>query len=321
MERNSQVASVPRKADAPQKLNLYSLRDLEHRLGFSRHYLRQIANDPATYYHPFDLPKAPRPFARIKQKPKFRRIDRPTGALRDIQDRIYYRLLRNLKLPDYLCGGVKGKTVMINVRLHDGAPVLVTMDIKSWFPSITPAHVYRAFRRVLNCSRHVAKLLTALTTFEGRLPQGASTSSAVANLVLFSVDKPIRARAGQLGVSYSSWVDDLPFSGEHARQLIPVTISTLKRAGFRIARPKLVVMGHGKRKVVNGIVLGTMLSASKESRARLRAALHRLSAGDIIDTERERYILTLKGRILHLQGVNPNQANRFQAELAQIVRR
>jgi hypothetical protein len=307
-----------KKENSPRRLNLYSIRDLEHRLGFSRESLRDIANSAIAYYSPFELPQEPRPFAKIAQKSKSRRIDRPIGALREVQDRIYYRLLSDLKLPTYLCGAVKGRSVMMNVHLHDDAPVLVTMDIKSWFPSITPRHVYRALRAVLNCSKPVAKLLTALTTFDGRLPQGASTSSAIANLVLYSIDGPLRARALDMNVNYSSWVDDLPFSGSNARQIIPIAISTLKGAGFRIARSKLLVMGRGERKIVNGIVLGKRPSTPKQHRARIRSALHHLRVGHIRHGERDHYIASLRGRIVHLSSVNPDQAKTFSLALQQI---
>jgi hypothetical protein len=278
-----------------------------------------IARNSSAYYDPFDLRKEPRPFTKVKPKTKIRRIDRPTADLREVQDRIYYRLLRDLKVPRYLCGGVKGRSVMMNVRLHNGAPVIVTLDIKAWFPSITPQHVYRALRKVLNCSTRVAKLLTALTTFDGHLPQGASTSSAIANLVLFSIDRPLRTRSARMGVQYSSFVDDLPLSGSNARRLIPVAIATLKRAGFAISRSKLLVMGSGARKVVNGIVVGKTPSMSKQHRLRIRSALHHLRLGDVPEADRDKYIASLKGRIVHLASVNPAQAMPFQAELMRIL--
>ena len=308
-----------REVNAPGALNLYSLRELEYRLGFSREFLRTVAANATSYYKPFDLPKAPRLFARKKQRPKLRHIDRPTGILKEVQDRIYHRLLRGLPLPTYLCGAVKGRSVITNVEFHRGAPIIVAIDIKSWFPSITPIHIYRAFRKILNCSHKVAKLLTALTTYDGRLPQGASTSSALANLVLYSIDRPLRARASNLGVKYSSFVDDLPFSGKNARQMIPVAISTLRRAGFAISRPKLIVMGAHARKAVNGVVVSEILSASREHRMRIRSALHHLRVGDIQEVGREKYVSTLRGRIVHLASLNPAQAVPFETELSRII--
>jgi RNA-directed DNA polymerase len=200
-----QIGEPPKKAveDAPEKLNLYSLGDLEGRIGFSRQTMRDVVSSAPSYYDPFEQLKPARPFARKKQKQRPRLIDRPTGLLRKIQDRIYYRLLRDLSMPQYICGGVKGRSVLVNVNLHNGANLIVTVDIQSWFPSITARHIYRVWRKILNCSRPVAKLLTRLTTLENRLPQGAPTSTALANLVLYSIDGPIRAAAALRGVSFS----------------------------------------------------------------------------------------------------------------------
>jgi hypothetical protein len=100
-------------------------------------------------------------------------------------------------------------------------------------------------------------------------------------MVLYSIDAPIRRAAAAHGVVYSSWVDDLPFSGQQARQLIPVAITTLKRAGFKISRSKLKVRGSRKQRVVNGVIVGEKPSISKQNRDRIRAALHRLRVGDI----------------------------------------
>lgn len=289
-------------------------------MGFPREALRDVASQSPSFYKSFAFEKPPRPFARKPRIQKARPIDNPTGLLREIQDRIYHRLLRSFEMPSYICGGVQGRSVLMNVNLHQGANVIVTVDIKSWFPSITSRHVYRVWRKILNCSPPVAKLLTRLTTFDNRLPQGAPTSTALANLVLFSIDAPIRAATNQEGVIYSSWVDDLPLSGAQARKLIPITITTLKRAGFQVARSKLLVMGSGKQRVINGVLVGRTASASKQHRARIRSALHHLRVGDVQESERERRIVSVKGSINHLASINPPQATRFQREVSELLK-
>src|SRR5258708_2601466 len=87
----------------PERLDLYSMRDLEYRLGMSRQELREVASNTASYYDPFLLPKPARPFAKKQEKQKSRLIDRPIGPVLDIQDRIYRRLLGDLDVPNYIC--------------------------------------------------------------------------------------------------------------------------------------------------------------------------------------------------------------------------
>lgn len=319
MAQTRQTSPEQKKQNAPEPLNLLSMRDLERRLAIPREKLRSIACESNSHYDPYPQQKPERPFARKKSKLKIREIDRPRDPLLEVQKRIYRTLLRDIEMPAYICGGVKGRSVLDNITHHQSASLIVTVDIKAWFPSITTHHVYFVWRTVLKCSHEVAKLLTTLTTYDGHLPQGAPTSTALSNLVLYSIDAPIRKAAAAHGVNYSSWVDDLPLSGPEARQLIPIVIATLKRWGFKVSRSKLKVMGSCKQRVVNGVIPGEKPSISKQKRDRIRAALHRLRVGDIREEDRDSYIATQKGRIVYLASVNSSQARVFEVQLAQLL--
>lgn len=306
-------------AGAIEPLNVLSKGDLACRLGMPIEKLESIAAATHRFYHPKTLPKPARPFAKKKSKLRVREIDRPGDPLLEVQKRIHRTLLRDLSVPGYICGGVRGRSVLHNVAQHQNAKTIVALDIKSWFPSITARRVYFVWRRVLKCSRTVARLLTALTTFNGYLPQGAPTSTTLSNLVLYSIDLEIRKAAQSLNVVYSSWVDDLPLSGSRARELIPVAITTLKRAGFKVSRSKLRVMGSQTQRIVNGVVPSAIPSIPE--RDRIRAALHRLRIGDIRKEDQDAYIATQKGRIAYLASVNLRQAKPFQQSLAQLLRK
>jgi len=295
------------------------MRYLERRLGIPREKLREIANASDSYYAPRTDQKPPRPFAKKNLKRKTRELDCPRNPLLDLQRRIYRTLLRDIELPDYICGGVKGHSVLDNIAHHQNVAPVVTLDIKSWFHNITADNVYFVWYALLKCSDPIAKLLTALTTFNGHLPQGAPTSTTLSNLVLYSVDLPIRNAAVALGVNYSSWVDDLPLSGSNAKQLIPVVVSTLKRAGFKVSRSKLKVMGFDKQRVINGIIAGKKPSIPKQTRDRMRAALHRLRVGDICEEDRKSYMATQKGRIQYFKSINSQQTRRLEIELTRIL--
>lgn len=308
-----------KNASVIEPLNLVSEGDLAHRIGIPRERLRSIASNPNSHYNPFSQIKPPRPFARKKSKVKVREIDQPLDPLLEVQKRIYRVLLRDLNLPEHICGGVRGRSVLYNVAHHQNESTIVTLDIKSCFPSITAHQVYFVWRVVLKCSHKVARLLTSLTTFNGHLPQGAPTSTTLANLVLNSIDAPIREAAAEQGLNYSSWIDDIPLSGSDARKLIPLAVSTFKRGGFRISRSKLKVMGGRKQREVNGVIAGATPSISRKKRDRIRAALHHLRVGHIRQEDTASYIATQKGRIAYLATINPNQARKFEIELAQLI--
>jgi RNA-directed DNA polymerase len=299
-------------------LDLYSLRRLEILLGRSRAELKDLASKATHYYKPFPLRPKERKFARKVEPAKKRWIDNPVDPLKAIQSRIQERLLSPLILPEHLLGGVRGKSITHNALLHLGARYLITIDIKNFFPSITPTQVRSVFRKTLNCSAAASHLLTGLTTCRGRLPQGAPTSPLLANLVLSSFDGKIRSVCRQNGIRYSSWVDDLAFSGDSASQVIGLVVTTLMRAGFRVSHRKIKRMGPGDRKLLNNLVLGKLVTVQKQYRARIRAGIHNLECGKVATGEIGAYVEGLKGNIGHVRLFDLKKATNLERHLKDV---
>jgi hypothetical protein len=195
-----------------QKLGIRSPRRLADVLKIPPDKLEGVARSPEVNYNPFMLARPPRPFEK-RYVPRSRPIDNPLQDLKWIQRRIYRRLLKPICFPSHILGAVSNRSVMDNAERHLASALLVTLDVRQCFPSITNVHVYRVWSEFLGCSPPVARLLTRLTTFDRHLPQGAPTSPLLANLFIWMIDEPIRAICEQLLVSYSTWIDDLAFSG------------------------------------------------------------------------------------------------------------
>lgn len=299
------------EVDPAVVLNLYSLARLEFALGVSRARLRAVASRAGAYYEPFPKKQKTRPFQKKFKSTKRRIIDNPIDPLKDIQNRINKKLLNTLNLPYYLCGGVKGRGIMDNIVVHFGAAVLVVIDIKNFFPSITDKQIFYVWRHILDCSPRIASILTKLTTFEHRLPQGAPTSTTLANLVLYSVDGPIRAKCKKRGIKYSSWVDDLAFSGDSPQTIIGDVVETLTRASLPVAHKKLKIMGRGSRKVLNGVLMGKFPTVLPERVSQLRSGIHKLHTGAIRPTEVKRYVRSLEGGIAQVQMIDPKKGTRL----------
>jgi hypothetical protein len=119
-------------------------------LGVREAELRTLAARAGAYYRTDHKSRRPLPFPKLAQPRKLRRIDEPVGCLKAVQKRI--QSLLPSKLPDHILGGVKGVGVLHNVRLHLGAKVLVTLDIRDFFPSVTTDHVYNVWHNLLECS-------------------------------------------------------------------------------------------------------------------------------------------------------------------------
>lgn len=199
---------------------------------------------------------------------------------------------------------------------HQGAEVIVKMDIKSYFVNVTEALVYRVWHRELKCSEEVAQLLTMLTAYNDRLPQGAPTSSVLANIYLSSVFEPILNDCQTLGVTPAAYVDDIQFSGAQSRLMMEPTRRRLKRDGFSFPNKKREVMGRYDTKIVAGIRSGKDgPRAPKGKLSDLRAGFHKLKLGLIPDDEKPEYVKRLAARVCHVNQICPKDAAKYQVLL------
>ena len=296
-------------------LNIANERRLSQLLESSPDRLLAIATEVKIHYEPFELESTQKPFAKKPPK-KTRPIDNPTGPLKDIQRAINRNLLRPIVLPDHIFGAVRHRSIIGNAQHHQGASLLVTLDIRQCFPSITNVHVYQVWSRVLGCAPPIAKLLTVLTTFKRRLPQGAPTSPFLANLFIWSVDEEIRRQCQLRDVNYSTWIDDLAFSGKNARDMIQITVDELRKNGLRLSHSKICVMGPRSTKTLTGTRLGRHgVRAPKKLCDRARAGIHNLTLHRVPESERELYLMRLKALVNHIERLCPKDAANLKNNL------
>jgi len=275
---------------------LLSMKKLEIILGFDRRSLKKIAVKADSYYKPFNDYKGG----------KLRQIDNPTGVLKEIQDRINKRILSGVPLPGGMMGGVKGKKVQDNARVHVNQPVVITMDLRSCFPRIKTKMVFRVFRNHLQCSEEIAKLLTRLTTYKAHLPQGAPTSTTLANLSLIPMFEEMKKTALANGLSLTQWVDDITLSGPNANKLIDVFIRIIQKHGHAVRHKKVKAMSQSRRQEVTGIVVNR-----KQAVSRARIKDYKDTIFDLArkrDSVTEEDLSSILGKIEFVKSVKPNQA-------------
>jgi len=183
-----------------------------------------------------------------------KRILHPSiNRLKIIQKRIHKDILLKLELPDYAFGGVKGRDNIKNARKHQGKKFIFTTDLKDFFPSIRHQKVFEMFRS-FNFSPTVARTLTQLTTYKGKLPQGTPTSPTLANLVFVKTGKKLQEFAGNYQITFTSFVDDLTFSAPaDIKDKIPSIIDTIQVDGFKISHNKTNY--KTKNPIVTGLVV------------------------------------------------------------------
>jgi hypothetical protein len=181
------------------------------------------------------------------------------------------------------------------------------MDVKSYYPNVTSRHVYSVWKRVLRCSPAIARLLTQLTTYDWHLPQGAPTSPALANIFLECSEKHITATA---------WVDDLIFSGKEARSVMELARQALAANGLKLSSKKRVILNGRDSKVITGVRLGNKrIRAPKEKLSDIRAAIHKLEIGQIANYQRDKYIVSLNGKINNIERICAQDAQPLKQRL------
>lgn len=94
----------------------------------------------------------------------------------------------------------------------------------------------------------------------GHLPQGAATSPMLANLVMREVDNLLTSMAGQYGLTYTRYADDLTFSTASSafeRQIVRRVVHEiywiLRRYGLTPNLAKTTVASPRSRKIVLGL--------------------------------------------------------------------
>lgn len=283
-----------------------SLKGLARRLCVPLEVLQALPESVNSQYRTFRLARGQRS----------RTISVPSERLKSIQRRIYDEFLKPVSLPANLHGGVLGRSSFTNAEVHVGQPWLLRIDIAGFFPSVTPHHVYSVWIDQLGCSPSVASLLTKLTTFKFSLPQGAPTSSALANLVLADADEAIEHLASQGAAQFTRYVDDLGLSGRTPHTLIHQVVLLLQRQGFKTSRRKVALVPRNARQELTGFCTsGDRPSIGKEHRARVRAAIHALSQMNPRSSQYERLLQSVRGRIRHVQRTNPGPARRLERYL------
>ena len=182
---------------------------------------------------------------------------------------------------------VIGRNTVTNAVPHLGCAVLIKLDIKDFFPSIT-REMLRPLLWYFVCREPQAleRLLDLCITDKG-LPQGAPTSPILSNLVLRKFDIAAYQFAHLMGAKYTRYADDLTFSLTEddpikARKIVGGVRDILAEQGFELnEKPnKLnILRGHQAQQVCGVILNSGKPTISKRQRRLVRAARHAIENG------------------------------------------
>lgn len=252
---------------------IQAVESLQRPLGMAAKDLRSLAQRASRMYRIAD---------RIPKDDGTERIVYDTNQpLKSVLQRINQHILQRVKYPDYLTGGVPGKDYKSNVEVHSGASTIIKEDISSFFPSLTSEIVFDIWHRFFRFSVDVAKVLTALTTRDGHLEQGAPTSGYLANLALWDVEPALVQRLADKDIhGYTRHVDDIVISSTRTLEqseiawVVSQVYGALLHKGLQAKRSKHKVMRSNQPMMVLKLVANSRASLPANERSRVRAVVH-----------------------------------------------
>lgn len=309
---------------------LHKSDDVAALLGVSLPVLRWLSfhrkSVALVHYHRYGIPK---------KTGGIRNISAPKKQLAEAQEKILWRILNKVAPSESAHGFVKKRSVVSNAVPHVGKNVVINLDLKDFFPTITYRRVKGLFRS-LGYSEHVATVLGLLCTEPTRakaelggkvyhvalgerfLPQGACTSPAITNLLCRKLDKRLAGLAKSAGFSYTRYADDLTFSGEDTGEtgrLLRSVRKIISGEGFIEHDKKTRVMGRGRRQEVTGVVVNTKPTVSRDEIRTLRAILNNAKRTGLEGQNRDKvanFEAHLRGRIAYVSMVDKDRGKVLQ---------
>ena len=228
---------------------IIDIKHLAALIGIDDSVLDKMIIHPEKYYRSFTIPK---------RTGGERDISAPFPTLLKVQRWIYENLLLpNSLFPNAVTGFIPGKSILDNARPHLGKALILKMDIKDFFPSVTINRVVSVFRH-LGYHNRLSYALAALCCCNGVLPQGSPTSPILSNIIAKRLDKRISGFAENVGLIYTRYADDITLSGENIQlSHIRFIEKIIRDEGFTSNPKKTQLLGPNVKKVITGVSISS----------------------------------------------------------------
>lgn len=239
-----------------------------------------------------------RRFAVPKKTGGVRHIAAPMPRLKRAQQWILENILERVALHRAAHGFRRGRSIVTNAQAHVGSDIVINVDLKDFFPTVTYRRIKGVFRK-LGYSEAVATALALICTeptvdeveldgvtyFVARgerfLPQGAPSSPALTNILCRGLDARLAHAAETLGFTYTRYADDITFSGpESAATNIGRALRRIRyaaqREGFEVHPDKTRVLRKSQRREVTGLVVNEKVAVPRKLLRQFRATLFQI---------------------------------------------
>ena len=248
-----------------------------------------------------------------KKNGKLRKIYEPNSILKHIQRRILENILNNKSISIYAKAYHKGISLKDNALPHLNKDVILKLDIKNFFESISFFNVYESSFSIEYFPKSVGMILTYLCTYDNHLTQGSPTSAYISNLVMKEFDEDIGNWCTNNNINYTRYSDDMTFSGNfNPSEVINLVRNNLSKLGLEINNDKIHVIRKSSRQSVTGIVVNEKIQVSIKYRKDIRQEMYYINKYGLknhlkvknIKMNHKNYLNKLYGKILYVLQIN-----------------
>ncbi|WP_051002492.1 reverse transcriptase family protein [Sulfurovum sp. AR] len=237
-----------------------------------------------------------------------------------MQDWIYHNILKKTQISHHAHGFAIKKSIITNAKIHVGQKQLLKLDLKDFFPSIKLNRIIHVFSS-LGYPNIIAYYLATICSYEDALPQGASTSPMLSNIIAKQLDKRLISFSKKFNLKYTRYADDLTFSGDEIpATLIKYITDIIEDEGFKLNTTKTRLYQEKSKRIVTGIsVIGSKIKIPRKYKRELKQELHyifKYSLESHISKKKIRrldYLLSLIGKVNFWISVEPDNKEAINA--------
>lgn len=292
----------------PVILNSFHLSNL---CGLKWNIIKNLINNNVDCYHKFYITK--------KDRVSKREILAPSKELSHVQKYIKESILDNVTISDSCYGFVKGRNIKDNASEHLNSEVVLNIDLKDFFPSVSSDRVYFIFNKICKYDKNLSYCLTKLVTYRNVLPQGACTSPIIANIVSYKLDLRLSNLAEKMNIIYTRYADDITFSGDKKvvnKKLFELLKRIIEDEGFYVNNKKVHFSYNFNRQEVTGLTINDgKVSANSKYIRKIRQELYYIKKYGlenhlyITNTRNSFFLEHLKGKIMFVRDIDKEKGN------------
>lgn len=250
-----------------------------------------------------------------KNNGKYRTIYEPNSLLKHVQRKILINILNNKSISKYAKAYYKGNSLLNNAQPHINKKIILKLDIKNFFESISFLDIYNCCFPIEYFPKSIGMVLTYLCTYDEHLPQGSPTSAYISNVIMKGFDEKLGIWCDLNHITYTRYSDDMTFSGDFNPSDVIIKVrKLLYKLGLELNNSKIHVVNKNSSQIVTGIVVNEKAQVCSKYRREIRKEVYYINKFGLyshlkkcnIKITPEKYLQKLYGKILYVLQIDKN---------------